>query len=170
MGYVAGQTVVHPKHGPATVQGVVTKDVGGGPENYVELCLASPSSLKILVPERSLQEVGVRDVSSRARAEAILAVLGEPSDIPETWAERNRVTVSRIGSADLAEVAMVVRDLTRHAQRVGKSLSLGEGRTLDSCLDTLSGELSLALDLSREETMALIIDSVAVEEMPTSIA
>lgn len=164
MGYVEGQTVVHPKHGPATVQGLVTKDVGGGPENYVELRLTSPSSLKILVPERSLQQVGVRDVSSKARAEAVLAILGEPSHVPDTWAERNRLTVSRMGSADLAEIAMVVRDLTRHAQRAGKSLSLGEGRTLDSCLDTLSDELSLALGLSREETMALIVDSTASEE------
>lgn len=170
MGYVAGQTVVHPKHGPATVQGVVTKDTGDGPENYVELRLPSPSSLKILVPERSLREVGVRDVSTRAQAEAVLAILREPSDVPETWAERNRLTVSRMGSADLAQLAMVVRDLTWHAQRAGKSLSLGEGRTLDECLDALSDELSLALGLSREETMALIVESAATEETPKTIA
>lgn len=164
MGHVAGQTVVHPKHGPATVQGVVRKDTGDGPEDYVELRLPSPSSLTILIPERSLQDVGVRSVSTRAQAEAVLAVLGEPSDVPETWAERNRVTVSRMGSGDLAQIAMVVRDLTRHAQRAGKSLSLGEGRTLDGCLDTLSDELSLALGLSRETTMALVVDSAVTPE------
>lgn len=168
MSYVRGDTVVHPKHGPATVVGTVSRDVGSGPESFLSLRVES-SALNILVPERSLRDVGVRDVTTRAEAEAILAVFEAPSEVSAMWSERQSLTVSRMSSADLAQKAMVIRDLTRHERRAGKALTMGESRAFDSCLDSLAEELSLALGVSKEDTAALIMERSRVGEASETV-
>lgn len=169
MGYVPGDTVVHPQHGAATVVGIVKKDVGNGPEGYLELLVAAPT-MRILVPERSLREVGVRSLSSRMEAEAALAVLQAPSDVPSSWSERNVFTASRMRSRDLDQRSMVIRDLTRHVQRTGKPLTMGEGRALEHCLEMVSKELSLTLGISEEDTKALMIEKSLLQEAPSHVA
>lgn len=137
------------------MEGVVRKDAGNGPEMYIELRIESPS-LTILVPERSLEEVGVRNVSTQEEADAILAVLEAPSDVAENWSDRNASTVSRMKSTDLAQRAAVIRDLLRHRQRSGKPLSAAENRSLEHCLEMVAKELSLVLGLSESETRSLM--------------
>lgn len=119
--------------------------------------------LCILVPERSLDAVGVRDVSTRAQAEAILALLEESCDVPERWPDRNASTTARVKSPELADKCLVIRDLLRHEQRSGKSLTVGESRAFEKCMDIVVQELSLALELSAEDTRALILDTLARE-------
>ena len=166
MSFAQGDTVVHPQHGAATVERIVSRNGGAGPEEYIELQALSPH-LTILIPARSLDEVGVRNLSTKNEAEATLDILRAPSDIPEEWSERNAFTIARMKSTDLHERAMVVRDLTRHAQRTGKPLNAGENRALDSCLDMVSRELALALGMSEEETRARIVEaSLVPEEAP----
>ena len=159
MGYQTGDTVVHPRHGVAKVQGTATR----GKDDYLELFF-EPKSMTIMVPVASLDEVGIRGVVTKEEAEAILAILEEPSDVPRAWVERNAATLSRIQSTELAQASMVIRDLTRHADRADKPLSAAESASLNSCLDTVATELSLALDLSPEETRALILSKAGGED------
>lgn len=167
MTYLPGDTVVHPQHGTATVEGFVVKDVGKGPEDYLELYVEG-SSLKIMVPADAVQAAGIRNLSTRAEAEVILVILAEPSDVPEAWAERNASSVARVKSHDLAQMAMVVRDLSRHELRRGKPLTMGEKNLFGGCLDILARELSLALDRSEEDTKALIVEKSLNEKVPNS--
>lgn len=169
MDYLRGSTVVHPRHGLATVEGTVRKDTGRGPESFLSLHVVA-SALRILVPERSLRDVGVREVTTRTQAEAILAVLQAPSEVSAMWSERKTLTASRMSSVDLAEKAMVVRDLTRHELRTGKALTMAESRSFDSCLDTLAEELSLALEVSKEEAAALVVERSRLEEASETVA
>jgi CarD family transcriptional regulator len=159
MGYVRGDTVVHPQHGAAIVTAVIQKDVGSGPTDYLEL-FVEEGSLTISVPAGAVAQVGIRDVSTRKEAEAVLRVLDGDADVRDRWSERNAVTVGRMKSADLSSFAMVVRDLTHHAHRTGKPLSSYEKNARDTCVDLLARELSLSLKLSQEETTALIFERV----------
>jgi CarD family transcriptional regulator len=156
MTYAAGETVVHPQHGTATVEGTVTRDLGKGPEDYLELHVEA-GSLKIMVPAEAVEALGIRDISTRAEAEVILAVLEEPSEVPEAWMERNVSTTARIKSHDLDQLSMVVRDLSRHQERTDKPLSKREGDLLRSCLDIVARELSLALAMSEDDTRSLLV-------------
>lgn len=160
MGYARGATVVHPQHGAAIVVGMLFKDVAGEPAEYLEL-LVEHAGLKIMVPAASVAELGIRDVCTKQEAETILALLADEPDVPERWAERNAVTLARMRSASLRDHAMVVRDLTRHAARIGKPLSASEKASLDACAALLRRELSLSLELSEEQTMALIMESIS---------
>lgn len=157
MAYAPGDTVVHPHHGAAVVTGVLQKDVGGGPVEYLEL-FVEHASLKIMVPSQSVARVGIRDVSTKKEAEAVLAVLDHEADVHERWTERNSVTVARMKSAGLRDLAMVVRDLIRHSERTGKPLSSHETASRDTCIDLLARELSLSLGMSQDEAATLIVE------------
>lgn len=155
MGYTIGDTVVHPQHGAAVVERVVTKNLGGGDVEYIELYV-EPTALKIMVPASSMDQVGIRDVSTKADAEVILAILDEDVEVPSKWAERNVATTARMRSTDLTQLAMVVRDLTLHARKTGKPLSANEKGSLDKCLSLLCRELALSLNISESEMMTLL--------------
>lgn len=161
MAYQPGDTVVHPQHGTATVEGVLVKDIGRGPADYLQLYVES-ASMKIMVPAESVERIGIRDVSSEDDAEAILDVLLERSEVPEKWADRNPETVARMKSGNLIEMAMVVRDLSQHARRSGKPLSPSEKSVLDRCLAMLSEELSVSLGMEPDEMLALIAEKSAI--------
>ena len=155
MQFPTGATVVHPRHGVATVTGTQTRHDTDYLELYVEA-----KSITIMVPVASLDEVGIRSVASKKDADAILALLEEQSDVPTAWAERNAESVSRVKSTELSQASLVIRDLTRHSQDSGKPLSAAENTMLQTCLDTVSHELSLALGLSQDDTRELILDRV----------
>jgi CarD family transcriptional regulator len=155
-----GDTVVHPRHGVATVSRIATRGAGTSQTSYLELAFVS-KSLTVLVPTGSVEDVGIRQLPTKQEAAAILKVLARPSDVSERWAERSASTTARMQSADLAQASMVIRDLTTHARRSGKRLSASENAILESCLDTVSAQLSLVLDLSQEETRALILQTAA---------
>ncbi|HUH07055.1 MAG TPA: CarD family transcriptional regulator [Egibacteraceae bacterium] len=176
MGYAQGETVVHPQHGAAVVEAIFTKDLGQGPTEYLELHIEF-ASLKILVPAASVEQIGIRSLSSRKDAEAILSLLEEKSDVPVEWAERNATTIARMKSLELDQIAMIVRDLTRHERRLGRPLNMGERTVLGKCLGLLARELSLSLGMSEEATMALLVERSSSaraiagdEQRPASLA
>ena len=164
MSFTTGDTVVHPRHGVATVQGMTSRGRGKDKLEYLELFIDA-KSMTIMVPVDSLEEVGIRRVATPDEAEVILGILEETSDVPEVWAERNAATLSRIQSTELVQASMVIRDLTRHSQRAGKPLSAAENASLMTCLETVSMELSLSLGKTQDETRELIMDKVGV--LPT---
>lgn len=159
MGYTTGDTVVHPRHGVATVQSTATRGTGDAQRSYLELFFEL-KSLTIMVPVESLDEVGIRKPASKEEAEIVLGILEEESDVPEVWAERNASTLSRVQSTELIQASMVIRDLTRHSQRAGKPLSASENNVLQTCLDSVALELSLALEMSQDSTRELILSKV----------
>lgn len=167
MGFAPGDTIVHPRHGVGTVQDAITRGSGDDATTYLTLFFEL-KSLTIMVPLDSVEEVGIRHPSSKKEAQAILAILEEDSDVPEAWSERNAFTLSRVQSTDIAQASMVIRDLTRHAQRIEKPLSAAENSTLEACLDQVSLELSLSLGLSQEDTRQLILDKVGVPQVATA--
>jgi CarD family transcriptional regulator len=161
--YTSGDTVVHPRHGVATVQGIATRGVGKGRTSFLELAFAS-TSLKILVPVDSVDEVGIRKLLTKREAETILSILAGPSDVSETWSERTASTTSRLRSTELAQASMVIRDLTRHARRSGKPLSTSENAILHTCLDSVSSELAVVLEMAQEDARTLILEKATSED------
>ena len=164
--FATGDTVVHPRHGVATVQSMTTRGSGDAARSYVELFFEL-KSLTIMVPLDAVDEVGIRLPASREEADIILGILSEDAEVSAVWAERNGVTQSRVQSTELVQASMVIRDLTRHAQRSGKPLSPSENGMLETCLESVALELSLALDLSVDSTRELILDRVGAGALPS---
>ena len=161
--YRTGDTVVHPRHGVATVQGILTQGGGKGGTTFLQLVFAS-GSLKISVPVDSIDAVGIRALPTKREAGEILAVLARPSDVSAAWSERSASTAARVKSRQLAQSAMVVRDLTRHIRRSGKPLSSSENAVLQTCLDSVSSELSLVWDISHDDARAVVLEKAGAVE------
>lgn len=164
MAFSTGDTVVHPRHGVAKVTGTPTRKGADGPQDYLEL-LIEGKGMTIMVPVDSLDEVGIRRVATKAEANDILALLTEDSEVSAVWAERNAETSSRMQSTELEQAAMVIRDLTLHAERTGKPLSAAENSSLQACLETVSTELALSLGLSTDDTRALVMEKVGLANL-----
>ena len=164
MAFTTGDTVVHPRHGVAKVQGTPTRKGAKGSESYLELFFEG-KGMTIMVPVDSLDDVGIRRVATKEEADVILALLEEDTDVPAAWAERNASTTSRIQSTELVQASMVIRDLTLHARRSEKPLSAAENASLQGCLETVCTELALTLDLSPEETRELVLQKVGLANL-----
>ena len=67
MRYASGDTIVHPRHGVGTVQ-----SAPGGDADYLEMFFES-KGMTIKIPLSSLDDVGIRSLSTKAEAEAIYA-------------------------------------------------------------------------------------------------
>jgi CarD family transcriptional regulator len=162
--FSTGDTVVHPRHGVAKVQGTPTRKGTDGTQDYLELAFEA-KGMTIMVPVDSLDEIGIRQVASKEEADEILALLEEDTEVPQAWAERNASTVSRIQSTDLLQAALVIRDLTLHARRAEKPLSAAENASLQGCLETVCSELALTLDLTPEQTRELVLEKVGLANL-----
>ena len=158
MSYKTGDTLVHPQHGVGKVDGPPV--VASNGQSYLSLFF-EPSSLKIMIPVDSLEEVGIRPVASADHAQHILETLAEASDVPAEWSERNASTVARVKSTDLDQAALVIRDLTRHQLRTSKPLSAAEKGVLDRCIEMVAQELSIVLAKTPDEVRALIDEKIS---------
>jgi RNA polymerase-interacting CarD/CdnL/TRCF family regulator len=107
--------------------------------------------------------VGIRALPTRREAAAILRVLARPSEVPADWSERTTMTTSRLETGGLEQASMVIRDLTRHATRSGKRLSSAENGVLQGCLNSVSSELALVLEMSQDDARALILQTAGGE-------
>ena len=167
MRYGIGETVVHPHHGLVKVQGLVTREGADGPATYVEL-RSEANGMVIMVPEASLDEIGIRPPATTEEAETLLALLLEPSEVPMQWSERSAATVSRIRSAELDQAMMVIRDLSLHSARIDKPLTAAEKASLDGCLDTVSTELAIPLNMTPESVRELILSRLHIDADSTA--
>lgn len=104
-----------------------------------------------MVPTNKVEDVGVREVSEKAEAEKVFAVLEKPKEpyIHEAnWNKRYNLNVDKIKSGDILEVAEVVRDLShRHMER---GLSIGEKKMLATAKDILLSEMVLAEEMDHD--------------------
>ncbi|KMY23269.1 CarD family transcriptional regulator [Actinobaculum suis] len=154
MPFKVGETVIYPHHGAAEIIDISDKVIRGEKRRYLTLNVTQ-SDMVIQVPEASLEEVGVRDVSNEEQLQKVFDVL-RAVDIeePSNWSRRYKANSEKLSSGDVMKVAEVVRDLTRRDR--DRHLSAGEKRMLQQARGILGSEVALARELSEEDTDALL--------------
>ncbi|MEE8600999.1 CarD family transcriptional regulator [Euzebya tangerina] len=156
-----GDHVVHQVHGPGTVIEVTTRDMPGGPREYVSLQLAT---MTLLVPLDEVDDSGLRQPIDAADAHSIIELLGKESlDDPGHRARRSR-NRSRIASGEAEGLAKVVRSLKALRQESGRPLRYADKNHLRQALRQLVGELALALGIDETEAEEMVLDAVADDE------
>lgn len=164
MQFSQGQLVIHPHHGPATVQSTMTRTIGGVERGYVEL-LVHRSNLTVSFPIDTADEIGIRPVLSLEQLEEILDVLQAPSEpFEKQWSRRMKGHQERLLLGDLKVTAAVVRDLLRRDLESG--LSPAEKDLLKNARRPLVGEFVEALRVSDERAEELLVAAVSGEEIP----
>lgn len=157
MQFSAGQTVVHPQHGPSTVTQVVHRSIKGVTRSYVELAVHR-SDLCLAIPVDTADDVGLRPPRTAAQLEELWDVLREASpEEEEQWSRRMKGNQEKLRIGDLSVTAGVVRDLVRRDDARG--ISPGERDMLKNARQPLIIELGLSLGVTDAEAERLL-DSV----------
>ncbi|VEI13131.1 CarD family transcriptional regulator [Trueperella bialowiezensis] len=159
--FKVGETVVYPHHGAAYIEDISERTLRGETRTYLTLRILQ-GDLVIQVPEESIEQVGLRDVSNEEQLEKVFDVLREEDvEEPSNWSRRYKANGEKLTSGDVNKVAEVVRDLTR--RNVDRGLSAGEKRMLGQARAILGSEVALARDITDEEADALLDEIMGVE-------
>jgi CarD family transcriptional regulator len=147
--YEIGDKVVHPMHGAGVISDIVLGGADARVGDYYVLHIAS-CGMDVMVPVASCNEIGVRPVIDREKADEILASIDDiETDSSQNWNKRYRENMVRIKSGDLLEVARVIKCLVKREKERG--LSTGERKMLHSARQILISELVLARAQTRDE-------------------
>ncbi|QBI19264.1 CarD family transcriptional regulator [Egibacter rhizosphaerae] len=156
MSYRVGDTVVYPHHGAAVIEKRETRSLAGEDKDYLVLRLTY-GDLTLMVPADATDEVGLRDVCSKAEVDKVWDVLRERDfTMPTNWSRRFKANYEKLKSGDIFQVAEVVRNLALRERE--KGLSAGEKRMLTKARQILVSELSAAIKQTEEDTEELIED------------
>lgn len=158
--YSIGDKIVHPMHGAGTIESITTQTVNGNILEYYILKLTA-NNMTIMVPVSTCEKIGIRNVISRKRADALLSLFSTIDiDLDTNWNKRYRDNIARIKSGDLEEVVRVIKSLTYRDFKTG--LSTGERKILLSAKQIILSELVLALEKDYNE-VDTYLDSVMAE-------
>ncbi len=145
-----GDLAVYPAHGVGLIEGIEEKSISGQ-EHIFYVIRILDNDMKIMVPRKNAEQVGLRRVISDSEVEQVYAIL-EKKDIeftPQTWNRRYREYMDKIKTGSIFDLATVLRDL--YILQMDKPLSFGEKKMLDTAKGLLIKELSIAKDKKEEE-------------------
>lgn len=165
MQFVTGQLLVHPHHGPARVEGTMSRIVGGVERTYVTLRVLR-SDLTVSLPADTADEIGLRLILSDEQLQEVLDELQAPSvPFDRQFSRRMANQQDRLLQGDLRVTAGVVRDLIR--RNLADGLSPAEKDLLKRAEQPLLGEIVEALGVSDARAEELLVAAVSGDDIPT---
>jgi CarD family transcriptional regulator len=141
--FSVGDKAVYPAHGVAEVVGLETREIGGAKQTFYILKILE-TGMKIMIPTRNVQAVGLREIISETDVKEVYGILKSKEIAVEgqTWNRRYREYMDKIKTGSVFEIAEVLRDLC--ILRGTKELSFGERKMLDTARQLLVKELAIA--------------------------
>jgi len=157
-----GDKVVYPMHGAGEITGIEEQEVGGVTQSYYILRLPM-GSMKLMLPVDKIEEIGLRDIIDKSKLEELKEVLSGESDMAQgSWNKRFHLTLDRLKTGDVLEVAAVVRNLTR--QNLKKKIPSGERRLMDLSRQILISELVYVLNKNPDEVTDWVDKIIGTDE------
>lgn len=159
--YQVGQRVVYAVHGVCTVAEIETKSVDRKKISYYVLEPIDQSGARYYVPTEN--PAALKKLSPLLTREELENMLAECSVTAGSWiADENQRKVrykELIVSGDRRALVMMVHTLHEHKKRQeseGKKFHLCDENFLKDAEKLLTSEISLVLELSRDETAAYL--------------
>lgn len=153
--FKVGDKIVYPMHGAGTIESIEEKEVLGEKQKYYIMKMPV-GDIKVMVPTKNAEMIGVRDVIGNETAQGVLDVLSSDTTVMSAnWNKRYRDNMEKMKSGDIYEVADVVRNLTFKQKE--KGLATGEKKMLTNAKQILVSELVLA-EASDKDAIEKIIN------------
>ena len=153
-----GDKIVYPMHGAGVIDAIEEKDILGEKQAYY--ILKMPGEVKVMVPTKKAEEIGVREIIDKNSAEKVFSVLeSNETEMSMNWNKRYRDNMDKMKSGDIYEVADVVRNLSFKQKE--KGLSTGEKKMLNNAKQILVSELVLTEHSSKDEIEELIDNKIS---------
>lgn len=160
--FQVNDTVFYPAHGVATITEVIERSVGGSVVKLHKLCFLH-KDMTILLPQHSMQSLGVRYVSCDTLINDAYSELWRPSSAklkgafdfsPSGWNRRQKEYQLKIQGGNLVDMATVYRDIMTLSS--SKELAFGEKSILHQVEDLMSQEISYARAVTRESVIEIL--------------
>lgn len=156
--FKVGDKIVYPMHGAGTIESIEEKEVLGETQKYYVMKMPV-GDIKVMVPTKNAELIGVRDVIGNETAQGVLDVLSKNTTVvTSNWNKRYRDNMEKMKSGDIYEVAEVVRTLTFKQKE--KGLATGEKKMLSNAKQILVSELVLAEATDKENVEKMINDKI----------
>jgi CarD family transcriptional regulator len=155
--FQVGDKAVHPSHGVGEVTAIEARTAGSSAALFYVLKIAD-SGMRVMVPTRAAEAVGLRGVMTPEAATRVLEVFSTREKPVGTgpWNRRLRAYTDLLKSGSPLDVARVLRDLYNVKLRHEKELSYGERRLMDQGRALLLRELALSLATDEKSVEAMI--------------
>jgi len=150
--------IVYPLQGVGKIEKIQERPFKGVETLYYIIYLEE-SEMTLMVPVEKAEELGIRPVISKNNATKALKTLSEEDEAPITdWKLRYQTNIDLLKTGDTINIAKVVRMLYRRSKL--KELPILERKLYDNALSLLRNELTISLELSKDETDQLIFSTM----------
>ena len=156
--FKVGDKIVYPMHGAGTIESIEEREVLGETQKYYVMKMPV-GDIRVMVPTKNAELIGVRDVIGNETAKGVLDVLSKNTTVvTSNWNKRYRDNMEKMKSGDIYEVAEVVRSLTFKQKE--KGLATGEKKMLLNARQILVSELVLAEATDKDNVERMINDKI----------
>lgn len=161
MKYNIGDRIVYPMHGAGVIEAIEEREIMGEKQNYYIMRIPI-GDMRVMIPTKNAEEVGLRDVIDREEADKVLQSFKNCStEMDSNWNKRYRENVERIKSGNIYEVVHVVKNLMFREKSRG--LSTGERKMLNGAKQILVSELVVAKSIKQSEVENIMNEIVSAE-------
>ena len=148
--FKVGDVAVYPAHGVGVIESVESKEVSGVTQTFYTLRIKD-NGMTIMIPIDNVKSVGLRKVINEETVHQVYDILRQ-RDMNldhQTWNKRYREYMDKIKTGCVLEIASVLRDL--YLLKYDKDLSFGERKMLDTAMNLLVKELSVAKNITESK-------------------
>jgi len=154
LSFQVGDKVVYPNHGVGIIEQISSRTIGPSVEKFYMLRIKA-SSLKVMVPFRNVENVGLRRVVRNGEVQKVLDYLTDGKcESQADWKYRYKENCDKMRTGSLLEVACVLKGLLQLGQ--AKPLSFREKKMLERARYLLVSELAMARNCDETEIEALL--------------
>ena len=147
-----GDKAVYPGHGVGVIEAIESKKISGSEQLFFILRILD-NGMTIMIPTENVDVVGLRGVIPSMEIPRVFQILKERrvSLDTQTWNRRYREYMEKINTGSIFSIAEVLRDL--QVLKMGKDLSFGERKILDTAENLLVKELAVARDINESDVL-----------------
>lgn len=147
-----GDKAVYPGHGVGVIEAIESKAISGTEQLFFILRILD-NGMTIMIPTENVDVVGLRGVIPSMEIPRVFQILKERrvSLDTQTWNRRYREYMEKINTGSIFSIAEVMRDL--QVLKMGKDLSFGERKILDTAENLLVKELAVARDIKESDVL-----------------
>lgn len=164
--FEVGNYVVCPTHGLGKIVEMVEENIFN---NIIKLYIIEIQSRDIVlrIPVNKVEDSNIRHINKASVMKDIIEYLSAPYEQNKKvmWNKRHLLYEENVNSSDLFKVLSVIKDLYHSKNKIDEQvMTFSEKSIYKTALDKVVNEISLILNISREESEKIIFDALKNEK------
>ncbi|MGC9521313.1 MAG: CarD family transcriptional regulator [Anaerolineae bacterium] len=157
-----GDAVYHPTNGAGVIANLQRLPALKKDQRFYKIRMLGKTRTVLMVPVKKAEELGLRYAVSKDKVQEVLDLLSsEPEELPKQHKRRYKVCNDKLDTADIMQIAEVVRDLTwRRIEN--EKLNVPGRRIFKKAMELLTGELAVAQGLNLQAAEEQINEALKV--------